>query len=100
MAMKVESLEGMEITPAAPYRSFPHQSSISHASVLCFCVSAAGCCGGVDVDDRPVGNPKRRYDEHNSKFSLSKKPWFIELVEKAKLQKVMPASFTTAPDNL
>jgi hypothetical protein len=26
---------------------------------------------GVDVDDRPVGNPKRRCDEHSSKSSLS-----------------------------
>jgi hypothetical protein len=33
---------------------------------------------GVDVNDHPVGNPKRRYDEHNSKFSLSKKLRFIE----------------------
>jgi hypothetical protein len=24
-----------------------------------------------DVIDRPVGNPKRRFDEYNSKFSLS-----------------------------
>jgi hypothetical protein len=28
----------------------------------------------------PVGNPKRRYDEHNSKSSLSMKPGFIEPV--------------------
>jgi hypothetical protein len=27
--------------------------------------------GVDDVNDRPVGNPKRRCDEHNSKFSLS-----------------------------
>jgi hypothetical protein len=33
---------------------------------------------GVDVNHRPLGNPKRRYDEHGSKFSLSKKPRFIE----------------------
>jgi hypothetical protein len=37
---------------------------------------------GVDVDDRPVGNPKRRYDEHSSKFFLSKKPRFIKPVGK------------------
>jgi hypothetical protein len=37
---KVESLEGMEITPAAPRQSFPLQSSISQAFVSCFCVSA------------------------------------------------------------
>jgi hypothetical protein len=40
MVTKVESLEGMEITPAAPRRSFPLQSSISQASILCFCVLA------------------------------------------------------------
>jgi hypothetical protein len=28
-------------------------------------------CDVDDVNNRPVGNPKRRYDEHNSKFSLS-----------------------------
>jgi hypothetical protein len=27
--------------------------------------------GVDDVNDRPVGNPKRRCDEHNNKFSLS-----------------------------
>jgi hypothetical protein len=27
--------------------------------------------GVDDVNDRPVGNPKRRCDEHSSKFSLS-----------------------------
>jgi hypothetical protein len=26
---------------------------------------------GVNIDDRPVGNPKGRYDEHSSKSSLS-----------------------------
>jgi hypothetical protein len=30
--------------------------------------------GVDDVNDRPVGNPKRRFDEYSSKFSLSKKP--------------------------
>jgi hypothetical protein len=41
------------------------------------------------VDDRPVGNPKRRYDEHSNKSSLSMKPRFIEPVgERTKLQKV------------
>jgi hypothetical protein len=39
--------------------------------------------GVDDVNDRPVGNPKRRCDEHNSKFSLSKKPRFINLVGKS-----------------
>jgi hypothetical protein len=24
-----------------------------------------------DVNDRPVGNPKRRFDEYSSKFSLN-----------------------------
>jgi hypothetical protein len=41
MVMKVESLEGMEITSAAPRRSFPLQSLISQASVSCFCVLVA-----------------------------------------------------------
>jgi hypothetical protein len=60
-----------------------------------------GCYCGVDVDDRSVGNPKRRCDEHSNRYSLSKKPRFIEPVgKKAKLQKVMPARFATAPDNL
>jgi hypothetical protein len=27
--------------------------------------------GVDDVNDQPVGNPKRRCDEHSSKFSLS-----------------------------
>jgi hypothetical protein len=32
----------------------------------------AGWWHGVDdVNDRPVGNPKRRCDKHSSKFSLS-----------------------------
>jgi hypothetical protein len=33
-------------------------------------------------------------------FSLSKKPRFNRIHEKAKLKKVMLASFATAPDNL
>jgi hypothetical protein len=33
-------------------------------------------------------------------FSLSKKPRFNRIQEKAKHLKVMPASFATAPDNL
>jgi hypothetical protein len=41
------------------------------------------------VDDCPVGNPKRRCDEHSSKSSLKMKPRFIEPVgERTKLQKV------------
>jgi hypothetical protein len=39
--------------------------------------------GVDDVNDRPVGNPKRRFDEHSSKFSLSKKPRFINPVGKS-----------------
>jgi hypothetical protein len=42
--------------------------------------------GGDDVNDRLVGNPKRRCDEHSSKFSLSKKPRFINLVGKSQTQ--------------
>jgi hypothetical protein len=41
MVMKVELLEGMEITSEAPRQSFPLQSLISQASILCFCVSEA-----------------------------------------------------------
>jgi hypothetical protein len=33
-------------------------------------------------------------------FSLSKKPRFNRIQEKAKLKKVMPSSFATALDNL
>jgi hypothetical protein len=33
-----------------------------------------------DVSQDPLGNPKRRYDEHSSKFSLSKKPRFNQPV--------------------
>jgi hypothetical protein len=27
--------------------------------------------GVDDINDRPIGNPKRRFDEYSSKFSLS-----------------------------
>jgi hypothetical protein len=47
-----------------------------------------------------LGTPRGRYDEYSSKSSLSKEPRFIIQEEKAKLQKVMLASFTIAPDNL
>jgi hypothetical protein len=30
-----------------------------------------------------LGNPRGRYDEHSRKFSLSKKPRFIDPVEKS-----------------
>jgi hypothetical protein len=34
--------------------------------------SARECWRVVDeVNDRPVGNPKRRFDEYSNKFSLS-----------------------------
>jgi hypothetical protein len=52
------------------------------------------------VNHHPVGNPKRKFDEYSSEFSLSKKPRFNRIQEKAKRLKVMPASFATAPDNL
>jgi hypothetical protein len=39
--------------------------------------------GVDDVNDRPVGNPKRRCDEHSSKFSLSKKPRFNRPIGKS-----------------
>jgi hypothetical protein len=43
-------------------------------------VSNAGhWCGQIITQ---LGTPRGRYDEHSSKFSLSKKPRFIEPVEK------------------
>jgi hypothetical protein len=36
-------------------------------------------CGKITTQ---LGTPRARYDEHNSKFSLSKKPRFIEPVGK------------------
>jgi hypothetical protein len=53
-----------------------------------------------EANDRPVGNPKRRFDEYSSKFFLSYETKVINPVEKAKRLKVMPASFATAPENL
>jgi hypothetical protein len=47
-----------------------------------------------------LGTPRGRFDEYSSEFSLGKKPRFNCIQEKAKLQKVMLASFATAPDNL
>jgi hypothetical protein len=37
-------------------------------------------CGQITTQ---LGTPRGRYDEHNSKFSLSKKPRFIEPVGKS-----------------
>jgi hypothetical protein len=42
--------------------------------------------GGDDVNDRPVGNPKRRCDEHSNKFSFSKKPRFVSPVGKSQTE--------------
>jgi hypothetical protein len=42
-----------------------------------------------------LGTPRGRYDEYNIKFSLSKKPRFNRIQEKAKLQKVMLTSLLT-----
>jgi hypothetical protein len=61
-------------------------------------VTAVVVCDGVN--HHPVGNPKRRFDEYSSEFSLSKKLRFNRIQEKAKLKKVILASFATAPDNL
>jgi hypothetical protein len=59
---------------------------------------------GVDIVDRPVGNPKRRCDEHSSKSSLSYETKVNRTSRKKKLQKLMLASFVTlrkrAPDKL
>jgi hypothetical protein len=42
-----------------------------------------------------LGTPRGRYDEYSRKFSLSKKPRFNRIQEKAKLQKVMLTSLLT-----
>jgi hypothetical protein len=42
-----------------------------------------------------LGTPRGRFDEYNSEFSLSKKPRFNRIQEKAKLKKVMLASLVT-----
>jgi hypothetical protein len=39
-------------------------------------------------NDRPVGNPKRRFDEYSSKFSLSYETKVINLVGKSQTQEV------------
>jgi hypothetical protein len=52
------------------------------------------------VNDRPVGNPKRRFDEYSIKFSLSYETKVINPVGGLIRLKVMPASFMTASDNL
>jgi hypothetical protein len=39
-----------------------------------------------DVNDRPVGNPKIRCDEHSSKFFSVMKPRFINPVGKSQTQ--------------
>jgi hypothetical protein len=38
-----------------------------------------------EVNDRPVGNPKRRFDEYSSKFSLSYETKVINLVGKSQM---------------
>jgi hypothetical protein len=40
-----------------------------------------------EVNDRLVGNPKRRFDEYSSKFSFSKKPRFNRPVGKSQYSK-------------
>jgi hypothetical protein len=48
-----------------------------------------------------LGTPRRRYDEHNSKSSLSMKPRFIEPVgERTNFRRLLLVSFMTAPNNL
>jgi hypothetical protein len=48
-----------------------------------------------------LGTPRGRYDEHNSKSSLSIKPRFIEPVgEKTNFRRLMFDGLATAPDNL
>jgi hypothetical protein len=46
------------------------------------------CWRVVDnVNDRPVGNPKRRFDEYSSKFSLSYETKVINPVGKSQTTK-------------
>jgi hypothetical protein len=48
-----------------------------------------------------LGTPRRRYDEHISKSSLSMKPRFIEPVgERTNFRRLMLANFVTTPYNL
>jgi hypothetical protein len=48
-----------------------------------------------------LGTPRRRYDEHSSKSSLSMKPRFIEPVgERTNFRRLMLAGLATTPDNL
>jgi hypothetical protein len=48
-----------------------------------------------------LGTPRGRYDEYNSKSSLSMKPRFIKLVgERTNFRRLMFAGFAIAPDNL
>jgi hypothetical protein len=72
MVTKVESSEGMEITPAAPRRSFPIRSLISQASVLYLCVSAAllfvthrGTLYIVDFRSRDIQQDEDRWHQSN-----------------------------------
>jgi hypothetical protein len=45
--------------------------------------------------------PRGRYDEHNSKSSLSMKPRFIKPAgERTNFRRLMRAGLATAPDNL
>jgi hypothetical protein len=46
------------------------------------------------------GTPRGRYDEHSSKFFPQKETKVYQFRKKSVLQKVMPASFAIAPDNL
>jgi hypothetical protein len=60
---------------------------------------------GVDVGvlymTAQLETPREGYDEHNNKSSLSVKPRFIEPVgERTNFQRLMPACFVTALDNI
>jgi hypothetical protein len=52
-----------------------------------------------DINNWPVGNPKRRFDEYN-KFSLNYETKVIIPVGKSQTEEGDLASFTIAPDNL
>ena len=49
----------------------------------------------------PLGTPRGRYDEHSSKFSLSKKPMFNRTRRRREsLLKVLLADLATAPEEV
>jgi hypothetical protein len=60
-------------------------------------VMRLGVCMKITIQ---LGTPRGRYDEHSSKFFPQKETKVLSSRKKSVLQKVMHASFMTAPDNL